>query len=307
MGTGVANVVKFAGYSDGSNGVEFRLSGSTKSFSILSNTDLGDETVIQQNWNLDKLDGTGDSGYDLDLNKTQILIIDLQALYVGRVRVGFDIDGTIVYAHEFLHSNRISFPYIQTASLPVRCGMSCTATVSATMDFICSSVISEGGQEEIAGFSFSTSGSVTAGDDARTHILSVRPKTTFNSIVNRSKFILESIELLVTGNNPVKWELCLGQAISGTTTYNDVNATYSGFEYNTAGTISGSPAVVLASGYTSASNQSKGTTSLKLANKSPITLDAAGAVRALGTLTVLVTGLGATSACQCSLNWRELR
>lgn len=307
FGTGMADVVKFAGYSNGDNGVEYRLNGTTSEFVIFSDSSNGDETVTQDNWNLDPLDGTGPSAITLDTTKTQILVIDLQALYVGRVRVGFDIEGLVVYAHEFLHANRDAHPYIQTASLPVRCGMTCTGTVSTTMEFICSSVISEGGQEDIPGYSFSAGGTATAASGTRTHIISVRPKTLFNSIANRTKFVLDSAEILVTGNYPVKWELCIGQAISGTTTFADANATFSGFETNTAGTADGSPALVLSSGFTAASNQSKGTTTIKLNNKAPIALDAAGAVRANGTLTLLVTGVGGSSACECSLNWHELR
>lgn len=303
----VANVLKFAGYSDGNNGVEFRLNGTQLQFAILSDTSLGDEIVAQSNWNIDKMDGTGQSGFDIDVSKTQIVVIDLQALYVGRVRVGFDIDGVVYYAHEFLHSNVSDYPYIQTASLPIRCGMSCTGTVSTTMNFICTSVISEGGQEEVNGFSFSQAGSVTAASGARTHALSLRPATSFNSITNRIKLILESLEVLVTGSNPVLWELCIGQAISGTTTFSDVNATYSAFQYNTAGTLSGSPAIVLASGFVSATNQSKSSLSYKLSSKAPVTLDAAGAVRALGTLSLILTGLGGNSDTQYAFNWKELR
>jgi hypothetical protein len=175
------------------------------------------------------------------------------------------------------------------------------------MRYICCSVSSGGGQDEVVGYFFTATGSVTAASGTRTHVLSIRPKTTFNSIANRSKFVLEGIELVDTGSNPIYWELCVGQAISGTTTYNDVNTTYSGFEYNTAGTISGSPAVVLASGFISASNQSKESTSLKINGRFPITLDSSGAVRALGTITLLVTGLTGSSACQVALNWREIR
>lgn len=307
MGAGVTNVVKFAGYSDGVNGIEFRLSGTTKQFVRLSGTTAGNETVAQANWNLDKLDGTGASGLTLDLTKTQILIIDLQALYVGRVRVGFDIDGVVVYAHQFVHANHIAYPYIANANLPVSCGMTCTGTVSATMNFICCSVSSEGGTDEDYGFTFAQEGTVTASSGARTHILSVRPKTTFNSIANRTKFIPLEVDVLVTGNNPVLWELCLGQAISGTTTYNDVNTSYSAFEYNTAGTISGSPGLVVASGYVGATNQTKGVVATRMARNYPITLDAAGAVRAMGTYSILVTGIGGTSACRATLSWKEQR
>lgn len=228
-------------------------------------------------------------------------------MYVGRVRVGFDIDGKIIYVHQFLHANRIASPYMQTANLPIRCGMTCTGTVSTTMNFICASVNSEGGQEDVAGNTFSIEGTATAGNGARTHILSVRPKTTYNSITNRVKFQLESIDILVTGTNPVEWELCLGDTLSGTTTFNDVNTTYSAFEYNTAGTTSGTPSLVIAQGYIAASASVKSVTSAKLSQKYPITLDAAGAVRSLGTLTLLVSGIGGTSATRAAFNWREIR
>jgi hypothetical protein len=36
-------------------------------------------------------------------------------------------------------------------------------------------------------------------------------------------------------------------------------------------------------------------------------LNAAGAVRANGTITLLVTGIGGTSACRAIMNWKEIR
>jgi hypothetical protein len=306
MNSGVSNVVKFAGLSDGVNGIEFQMNGTTPQFVIYSGTGNGNQIVSQSAWNVDKLNGTGVSGINIDFSKVQILVIDLQALYVGRVRVGFDINGLVYHAHHFEHANVITTPYFQTANLPVRCGMTCTGTVSTTMNFICSSVVSEGGSPESRGRGFSVEGTATAGNATRVHILSIRPQTTFNSISNRAKFELDSINMLVTGTVPVLWELCIGQAISGTTAFTSVNSTYSGFEFNTAGTISGSPTIVVANGYcgrdTGASAIFKNVTT-----KYPITLDASGAIRSLGTLSVLVTGTTATSACRCSLNWREIR
>lgn len=303
-----ANVTKFVGYGDvSSNGIHFISNGTALAWRILSDTTLGDETVTQANWNLDTLDGHGASGITLDISKTQIAVTDLQALYVGRVRVGFDIDGVVVYCHEFLHANVSAYPYIQTATLPIVAGMTCTGTVSTTMLFICCTVKSEGGVSDPSGLTFSAVGTVAAGNNTRTHILSVRPKTTFNSLANRIKFILENVDIIVIGNSPILWELCVGQAISGTTTYNDVNATYSAFEYNTAGTISGSPAIVITSGYAAATAANKTSVNRTVTNRYPITLDAAGAVRAFGTLTLIVTGLGGESACRAIFNFKEIR
>lgn len=304
---GVADVLKFAGYSFGAtNGIELQMNGTTARLALYSDTTLGDQFVNQADWD-DPMDGTGASGITVDWTKVQILAIDLQALYVGRARVALDIDGMLVVVHEFKHANRVEYAYVQTANLPIRCGMTCTGTVSTTMRFYCSSVLSEGGQEDVGGYHFTAEGTATAGNGAQTHVLSLRPRTTFNSIANRSKFVLESLEFMVTGNSPVKWELCLGQAISGTTTFNNVNAAYSAMEFNTAGTISGSPTIVTDTFYTSATATSKGSDSIQVALKYPITLDEAGAVRALGTMSVLATGLGGSSACRCAANWREIR
>lgn len=307
MQAGVANVLKFAGLSDGVDGVEYQLNGTTRQIALLSSTTAGNQTITQANWNLDTLDGTGPSGVTLDDSKTQILVIDFQALYVGRVRVGFDINGLIYFAHEFNHANAFTHPYFSRATLPVRCGMTCTGTVTAAMNFICSAVASEGGLPEPLGRSFSYSANVTAGNETATHALSLRPKLLFNSITNRTLFQLESISLLVRGNSPVKWQMALGQAISGTTTFNDVNTIYSGFEYNTAGTISGSPALVFSEGFVGATNQQKGTASKGVSQRYPVTLDQSGAHRAMGTMTVVVTGLGGASDVDVNLTWREVR
>jgi hypothetical protein len=185
--------------------------------------------------------------------------------------------------------------------------MTSTGTVTTTMNFICSSVISEGGEGDVGGYQFAYEFTGTAGNGAQAHIGSLRPKTTFNGIANRTKFVLDSLDITVTGANPVKWELVLGQAISGSTGFTDVNTTYSAMEYNTAGTISGSPAIVIAAGYCAASASQKQSVTKNLVSRYPITLDAAGVVRALGTISVLGTGVGGTSAMRAVINWRAIR
>lgn len=300
------NCRKFAGLCDGNNGFQFVLDNSTAKIEILSDSTNGDQAISQNSWNLDKLDGTGSSGLTLDITKANILVIDFQALYTGRVRFGFDMNGHTIYVHEFKHANNIIHPYVQDANLPIRVGMTCTGTVSTTMKFTCAAVSSESGTADLVGYNFTAeSGSITAASGARTHLLSVRPKTTFNSKVNRIGFQIEHVNMLVTGSNPVFWELVLGQAITGAS-YSDTNTTYSAFEQSN-GTISGSPAIVIDSGYVAATNQSKSTESTRQKLRYPIALNRAGAVTANGTLSLLVTGLGGTSACRGSIHWRELR
>lgn len=303
----VTNVLKFAGYSDGVNGFEFQNNGSVNQFVIYSSSGNGNQTVTQANWNLDKLNGTGGtanpSGITLNITKTQILVLDFQALYVGRVRMGFDIGGDIIYCHEFTHANILSLPYIATANLPIRCGMTCTGIVSTTMRFICSSVSSEGGKDNQPVNSFAQVNNITAPNGSLGHVFSVRPKTTFNGISNRIQFNLLSLNLLVTNNNPTRWELSIGQALTGAT-YADVNTTYSCMERAINGTLSGSPAIVIASGFTSSGDVA---VLQNLRIKYPITLNAAGAVRVNGTITLSAFGIGGSSDLYASLLWDEER
>jgi len=309
MISAVANVVKFAGYSDGVNGIEFQLNGTTKQFHIYSGSGAGNETVTQSSWNLDKLDGTGPSGITLDITKTQILVIDIQALYVGRVRIGFDLGGQIIYAHEFKHANNETHPYIQSANLPVRCGMTCSALSSTTMDFICSAVISEGGSEDINvfGYTFTTNNSITASTGG-TKLLTLRPKLTFNGITNRMRVAFIDVEILNLGstNQHIRWDLCVGQAITGGT-WADVNTTYSGLEVNTGGTLSGSPAVIIDSGWVAVGGNQKSVTNTAIASRYPITLDAAGANRTLGSITLKITSLSGSPTVYGAVKFREIR
>lgn len=303
----VANCLKFVGYSDGVNGLEFQNNGTTNQIVLYSGTTGGNVTVTQANWNLDKLDGTGSSLITLDISKGQILVIDFQALYQGRVRFGFDIGGSVIYFHQILNSNLIVHPYIQTANLPVRAGMTCTGTVSTTMKLTCCAVETEGGYNEVIGYQNTQNTLLTAASGTATHAISLRPKTTFNGITNRAQIMMLEIDVLVTGSSPVYWELVIGQAITGTTTFSDVNTTYSTVEYNTAGTVSGSPAIEIDSGYVASANQTKGASSNTITARYPLTLDASGAQRLLGTVSLVITGVGGASACQASLKWVEIR
>ena len=311
LGAGVAGAVVDFGYGDLSNGIFLRQNGAS-GLQIMRRTSTSgsivDNTVEQASWNLDPMNGSGASGITLDVTKVFILVIDLQFLGMGRVRVGFDIGGNIIYCHEFRNANVIAVPYMQTASLPIMAMVSATSTgATKTSYFKCAAVISEGGFSRDFGYEFVQEGTATAGSGARTHMLSLRPKATFNSIANRLRFEISEIEMLVTGNSPILWELVIGQAISGTTTFNDVNGTYSAMEYNTAGTISESPALVIDSGYVASSATQKGSDSHELSHRYPITLDAAGAVRLLGTISLIVTGIGGAPACRGSIKFREIR
>jgi len=142
------------GYFNDDNGVFFQRVDGTFSFVLRSSstptpgTPSDVRTVNQSSWNGDKLDGTGPSGYTLDPTKAQILWMDFEWLGVGSVRCGFIINGEYIVCHTFNNANLISSVYMTTAILPIRYEITSTSALSATMQQICCSVVSEGGFEQ---------------------------------------------------------------------------------------------------------------------------------------------------------------
>jgi hypothetical protein len=146
------NLTQRVGYYNDQNGVFFQRVDGVYSFvlrSYVTGSVSNVRTVNQEDWNGDKLDGTGDSGYTLDPSKAQILWMDFEWLGVGSVRCGFIINGQYIVCHTFNNANEITNVYMTTAILPVRYEIvTTTAAVAASMKSICCSVISEGGFEQ---------------------------------------------------------------------------------------------------------------------------------------------------------------
>jgi hypothetical protein len=208
MAAAQTNLEQRVGYFDDADGIFLEQTGSTIQIVKRSSTSGSavDTAVAQASWNLDTLDGTGASGLTLDLTKSQILSIDLQWLGVGRVRVGFDIAGRIILAHEFLNANSISGPYMTTANLPATYEIENTAVISsaATLKCGCAAISSEGGLSLDRGFPFSVDSTLgaglhTIGASTEVPVLAIRPKATFNSIANHTDIFLENVEAFALG------------------------------------------------------------------------------------------------------------
>ena len=188
-----ANVTKRTGYFDDLNGIYFEQDGAgVLSFVIRTNTSgtaSDARRITQANWNKDKCNGTGASGFNLDITKTQIVFIDFQWLGVGRVRCGFVHDGQMIIAHEFYNSNNLPVVYMANPNLPIRCEILNTGTTTGGyFDQICSTVVSEGGYIE-SGIDFSvdtgqTSQSITTANGMYP-VVAIRLKNSFRGYPNR--------------------------------------------------------------------------------------------------------------------------
>ena len=312
LGPPVAGAIVETGFFDQYNGYFLRQN-STNGLQVVHRTSTSgavvEDAVNQADWNVSNLDGSVPGEHKLDITKVHLIIIDMAYLGVGNVRIGFEIEGNIYYVHQFKAANVIDRPHVQSAALPVQMIVRGTPVASKEAFFKCSEVISEGGetlsdaQGELVS---SPEGVVVAADNVRTHLISIRPKVTYNNLPNHIMFMLRSLNLAVTGLNPVFWELVMGQVISGGT-WVDVNTIHSGFEYNAGGTASGDPALVIYSGYVVASATQKGALETEISQYYPVTLNRAGQVRADGTLSIIVRGISGPSATRGTLHWKEIR
>ena len=82
---------------------------------------ITDKKVKQSEFNLDRLDGTGPSGYDLDPAKMQM--IGIQYSWYGAGFIDFMLrgsDGNFVFAHRMRNSNVNTEAFMRSGNLPVR-------------------------------------------------------------------------------------------------------------------------------------------------------------------------------------------
>ena len=75
----------------------------------------------QDEWNLDRCDGTGKSGYTIDKSRMQMFYMDYSWYGAGFIRWGFrGADGNVIYAHKVPNNNLNTEAYMRSGNLPAR-------------------------------------------------------------------------------------------------------------------------------------------------------------------------------------------
>jgi hypothetical protein len=76
---------------------------------------------LQSDWNIDRCDGSGKSGYTLDSTKMQMFYMDYSWYGAGFIRWGFRaLDGNVIYAHKIPNNNQNTEAYMRSGNLPAR-------------------------------------------------------------------------------------------------------------------------------------------------------------------------------------------
>lgn len=262
FGAAVAGVRNRAGYFDSRNGIYLERA-ADGGLNIVKRTYISgspvETRVAQADWNVDRLNGTGRSLRTLDLTKVQIFYIDAQFLGAGLIRVGFVIDGNVVYVHAFAHANIITSAYMTTFSLPMRVEIeNVSAAAGASMQQICSAVDSEGGSNnQYVSFSYPmlTSRSVT---DTALPLVSIKvadllPHT--GGVVNRAVYRPGAFDIY-TEDSAIAWWWVLNGTLTNPS-FAAFNASRSGIMVDVAATAITGGTQVGPSGYATATAQNK--------------------------------------------------
>ena len=238
-----SGITASVGMFDDDNGIFFSVIDGVMNAVIRSSTSGSavDTAVAQTSWNKDTMDGNGPSGVTIDPTKCQITFIDFEWLGVGRVRMGFVIDGLFIVAHEFLHANSVTEVYMSTPNLPLRYSIENDGTAAeTTLDHICSSVMSEGGIQDTGRLlRISTAGAaMTATSDNTIYaVVGIRLKA---ANLGASIDIVKAAIQIQTPSESGEWTLRLNPTVAGTFTYSDVtNSSIQSAFGATANTVTG--------------------------------------------------------------------
>lgn len=114
-----------------------------------------DIKVPQSQWNFDKMDGSGPTGYNLDIRRMQMAYIDYSWYGAGYIRYGFrSSNGQVSYCHKILNNNQNLQAYMRSGNLPARY-----------------EIINFGYYSRLVAGATATKGNALAGADTTLHVL----------------------------------------------------------------------------------------------------------------------------------------
>jgi len=256
------------------------------------------EKTTQLNWNIDKLDGTGPSGINIDWSKNQIFIKDFEWLGVGRVRWGIVVDGMIHYFHQSVHANITSKVYMSSPNQPLRWEIRQNGAGSGNMTHICASVNSEGSLNVLGTErSFNTGNTKLSANSSGTRyaLMGLRLDN------GRPNIIIDilSLSVLVSTADNFLWELYLNPDVTGVFTWNNINDSTAQIALGTNTNIV-SNGTLITSGY--GTKESSFATQIKTALKLGSNIDAR-----VDEFVVTITPLSNNLSAYGAMTFREVR
>jgi len=238
--TGVANSEQLFGCWDEQDGLFFGFNGT--SFWIMTRNDSVDTWVAQADWNGDKMDWTGGSsnptGQNLDPTKGNVYQINFQWLGFGMIEFAIEDanTGRFVPVHQVRYANANTVPSLTNPSFPILWSVENTTNNTNITLKGASCVWEIEGKIEYLWPTNAIGNSKTGITTTLTNIITIRNKSTYQTITNRTPVNLLKYSLSVDGNKPAEYQLIKNTTLGGTPSYTDISTNTSVIDYDTAGT-----------------------------------------------------------------------
>lgn len=200
--------------------------------------------MAQTAWNIDVLDGTGESGVTLDPTKGNVYGIRFQWLGYGAMTfyVENPASGKLIPVHRIAYANANTKPSTRNPSFPIYFAVNNTYdggtnnTDLALKTASCACFIEGRGMS--IGPTHGTVTHKTLSDSNYTNVSTIKNVSTFNS---RTNLVVCQL-LFLQGNDdqteskPTHFKLVRNTTLGGTPSYTSYNASHSVIQYDTAGT-----------------------------------------------------------------------
>lgn len=245
--TGKTNVVRSWGAFDATDGVFFQLNGTAlrvvHRFTFNGSTTT--HVMEQDDWNRDKLDGTGSSGATLDVTQNNTYWMDYQFMGNGYARWGVLIGGEKIICHEMTTLMNTNHNLLGNPHRPICWAQNNTGVAASTSEMYAygASVTTDNQELNYTNKGdlkrFSTSGSILAGSTSTTYFFTMSPTLYLaNGDLNHSYYAPQSISVAAFEDSAtdadVKVEVRIFQRcqMRGVNFVKDI---YSETEFDTAG------------------------------------------------------------------------
>lgn len=237
---GVINSAQRAGLFDDQDGFWIGYSG--VQFGVGIRKGGVDTFIPQTTFNIDKVDGTGKSGFNLNTLKLNIYRISYG--YLGIAPVTFQIYGGRIRGWVTVHSyditnisdgTHINKPYLPLRSEVINSGNN-TNLVLQSGSIYCGVIDGDASSVDASSreFSFKRSATITAGTSL---VVAMHNKATYGGTANKVEDLLLKVGMAVEGTKPVRIDLYRPAIAPTGGTWIDIDTANSNSEYNITATI----------------------------------------------------------------------
>lgn len=304
LNTPIAGIRRRFGLFDGIDGIYFEDNGGDYACVLINSDGITPtiDRVSRDNWNGDKLNGSGASGITADPTKQQIVAIDYEWYGGGQVIFSFIINGEKRVIHTFNTGNVLAVPWCKTPFLPIRLELKNTTGVAGTHHLYqgSNSLVVEGISSRLGTLQnmiTPPAGVVLTTANTFYPVLSIRLKST----MLKGVVLPISFQAATLDNTSLYYKVIRNTTLNGTwVDMADTNA-FTQYNYTATGAISGG--TVLDSGFLSPS----ATAAVVLPSAANYQLGRSTLGTVSDTFTIAIAATNANKDGVASLTWIEQR